>query len=78
MYGDIQTEQFSPDGLDEASIEVLIVEVANELGLDPTRLGGDPLIQRHERRSARRVLGGTVRVLRVHGPLSVPSGTEAA
>ena len=57
--------EFSPDGLNEPAIDALISEVADELGMDPTRLGGDPLVQRHERRSTRRVLGGKALLLHI-------------
>ncbi|MCE7009338.1 hypothetical protein LWC34_41970 [Kibdelosporangium philippinense] len=71
--------QFSPDGLTEAMIDALIVEVADELADAPTAttalLDGTAREQR-DRRIVQRRLGGMVRVLRVHN--SVPIGTEAA
>lgn len=67
-----------PDGLDEAAIELLISEVAGDMGVAPALLGGGPAIKRSRRRIARRTLGGTVRVLRVHGHASVTGRTEAA
>ncbi|GAA3638194.1 hypothetical protein GCM10022267_25860 [Lentzea roselyniae] len=66
-----------PDGLDEAAIEALINEVAGELGVAPELLGGEPAVKRRRRRTTRRTLVGTVRVLRVHA-VSVPARTEAA
>ncbi|WNV90943.1 hypothetical protein [Umezawaea sp. Da 62-37] len=73
--------KFSPDRLDEASIDALISEVADELADLPPATSAllDCTAQnRRDRRVIERTLGGTVRVLRVHGPLSVPTGTEAA
>jgi hypothetical protein len=72
----------SPDGLsDVAAVDVLLAEIDGELakGPQPTAayLDGSAL-ERRRRREAQRMLGATVRVLRVHSPLSVPTGTEAA
>lgn len=73
--------RFSPDGLDEASINALISEVVDELADRPAATSAllDSTAQnRHDRRVIERTLGGAVRVLCVRGPLSVPTGTEAA
>jgi hypothetical protein len=72
----------SPDGLsDAAAVDVLLAEVDVELAEEPhptaAYLDGSAL-ERRRRREAQRVLGATVRVLRVHGPLSVSTSTEAA
>jgi hypothetical protein len=81
MYDGMQTERFSPDGLDEAAIDALIAEVADELAdqapATSALLTGVASVRR-DRRDVQRTLGGTVRVLRVHGQTSAPSGTEAA
>jgi hypothetical protein len=72
--------QFSPDGLDETSIDLLIAEVDAELedmAAPTSRLLDGVAAVRWERREVRRVTGHTVRVLRVQAT-SVPSGTEAA
>lgn len=78
---DTETDaSFSPDGLDEASINLLIAEVDAELVDMPvptSRLLDGVAAVRWERREANRVTGQTVRVLRVQA-MSVPSGTEAA
>jgi hypothetical protein len=68
-----------PDGLSLEDIESLLAGVAEQPGPRPTSalLDGSALARR-ERRQEQRRLGATVRVLRVHGPLSVPTGTEAA
>jgi hypothetical protein len=68
-----------PDGLSPEDIEKLLTEVAERTGPRPTSalLDGTALARR-ERREAQRVLGATLRVLRVHGSLAVPSETEAA
>jgi hypothetical protein len=69
----------SPDGLSLDDIDNLLAATAEESAPRPTSalLDGTAL-QRRERREAQRLLDATVRVLRVHGPLSVPTGTEAA
>jgi hypothetical protein len=72
----------SPDGLsDAAAVDVLLTEVDAELAEKPqptaAYLDGSAL-ERRRRREAQRLLGATVRVLRVHGPLSAPTGTAAA
>jgi hypothetical protein len=78
---DIKYRQFSPDGLDEAVITALIAELAEELAdLPPATsalLDGSARRQR-DRRVVQRTLGGTVRVLRVHGQVPTATGTEAA
>lgn len=71
---------FSPDGHDEASIDLLIAEVDAELVDMPvptSRLLDGVAAVRWERREANRVTANTVRVLRVQAT-SAPSGTEAA
>ncbi|MEV6711958.1 hypothetical protein AB0M48_07915 [Lentzea sp. NPDC051208] len=73
---------YSPDGLDEASIDLLIADVEDELAELPfvptsALLDGTARTQRY-RRIESRVLGGTVRVLRVQATTSTPFGTEAA
>ncbi|GAA3621447.1 hypothetical protein GCM10022267_04530 [Lentzea roselyniae] len=71
---------YSPDGHDEASIDLLISDVEDELAELPfvtsALLDGTARAQR-DRRIVKRTLGGTVTVLRVQAT-SVPSGTEAA
>ncbi|MBM7861894.1 hypothetical protein JOD27_005723 [Lentzea nigeriaca] len=67
-----------PDGLDRAAIDALINEVANELGVAPEMLGGGPEVKRRGRRTTRRSLVSTVRVLRVHRQISVLDDAEAA
>lgn len=67
-----------PDGLDEAAIDALINEVASDLGVAPALLGGGPAIKRRGRRTTRRMLVGTVRVLHVRRRVSVSDETEAA
>lgn len=74
-------DSYSPDGLDEASIDLLIATVEDELAelqyvTTSALLDGTARTQRY-RRIERRTLGGTVRVLRVQ-TTSVPTGTEAA
>ncbi|MFS8100889.1 hypothetical protein LFM09_27555 [Lentzea alba] len=74
--------EFSPDGLNEASIDLLIAAVEDELAELPfvatsALLDGTARTQR-SRRIERRTLGGTVRVLRVEAITSTPFGTEAA
>lgn len=76
---------FSPDGLTEDAINALIAEVADELADESAELAAAMLAlvdgttrKRRMRRRTQRVLRGTVRVLRVHGPQIVSSGTEAA
>ena len=81
MYDDMHTEQFSPDGLDEAAIDALIAEVADELAEQTpatSALVSGIASVRHNRRDVQRRLGNTVRVLRVHGHASAATGTEAA
>jgi hypothetical protein len=72
--------QFSPDGLNEASIDALIAEVEDELADQPfatsVLLDGTACGQR-DRRIVQRRLGGMVRVLRVHNHIFT-TGTEAA
>lgn len=73
---------YSPDGLNEASIDALIADVEDELAELPfvptsALLDGTARTQMH-RRIERRALGATVRVLRVEAVTSVPFGTEAA
>lgn len=73
--------EFSPDGLDEALIDALISEVADELAELPpatSALLDGTALKRRNRRVIERTLGGTVRVLRVHGHMSDSAGTEAA
>ncbi|MCP2247730.1 hypothetical protein [Lentzea aerocolonigenes] len=72
---------YSPDGLNEASIDALISDVEDELAELPfvatsALLDGTARTQR-DRRIVKRTLGGTVTVLRLHSA-AVPSGTEAA
>jgi hypothetical protein len=69
----------SPDGLSLDDIDNLLAVTAEESAPRPTSalLDGSALARR-ERREAQRQLGATVRVLRAHGPLFAPSGTEAA
>jgi hypothetical protein len=69
----------SPDGLSLDDIDNLLAVTAEESAPRPTSalLDGSALARR-ERREAQRLLGATVRVLRVHGRPSVPIGTEAA
>jgi hypothetical protein len=77
MYGD----QHTPDGLEETDIDALLTELRADRHQAPhptTALLDGTALQRRERREAQRLLGATVRVLRVHGPLAVPAGTEAA
>lgn len=73
---------YSPDGLNEASIDALIAEVEDELAELPfiptsALLDGTARTQML-RRIERRALGATVRVLHVEAVTSVPFGTEAA
>ncbi|MFD4672404.1 hypothetical protein ACFWNN_21935 [Lentzea sp. NPDC058450] len=73
---------YSPDGLDEASIDALIADVQDELAdlpFAPTSalLDGTARTQMF-RRIERRALGATVRVLHVEAITSAPFGTEAA
>lgn len=73
--------RFSPDGLDEASIDALISDVEDELAELPpatSALLDNTAWNRRTRREIERTLGGTVRVLNIHGHLSATSGTEAA
>ncbi|MET8756843.1 hypothetical protein [Lentzea sp. NPDC004782] len=80
MYRNQEVATFSPDGLDEDAIDVLIAEVDAELADMPvptSRLLDGVAAVRWERRVARKLTGRTVRVLRVQAT-AVPSGTEAA
>ncbi|WP_112262389.1 hypothetical protein [Lentzea terrae] len=73
--------EFSPDGLDEASIDALIRDVADELAELPpatSALLDGTARTRRDRREIERTLGDTVRVLLVHRYVSDAAGTEAA
>ncbi|SDM91307.1 hypothetical protein SAMN04488074_12929 [Lentzea albidocapillata subsp. violacea] len=73
--------EFSPDGLDEASIDALISEVADELAELPpatSALLDGTARKRRNRRVIERTLGSTVRVLHVYGHMSATARTEAA
>lgn len=73
-------DNYSPDGLNEVAIDVLIAAVDAELVDMPeptSRLLDGVAAVRWERREVNRVTAQTVRVLRVQAT-SVPSGTEAA
>ncbi|WP_158844988.1 hypothetical protein [Saccharothrix deserti] len=78
-------DQFSPDGLTEDAIDALIRDVADELADESTELAAamlelldGPARNRMERRTTERKLGGIVRVLRVHNPLTDTTLAEAA
>ncbi|WP_309116747.1 hypothetical protein [Saccharothrix sp.] len=74
-------QQFSPDGLTEDVIDALLAQVADELAELPpatSALLDGSARTRRDRRVVERQLGGTVRVLRVHGLSSGSVGTEAA
>ncbi|MBP2340208.1 hypothetical protein JOF41_006386 [Saccharothrix coeruleofusca] len=81
MYGEEEPIRFSPDGLTEGLINVLIAEVADELATLPAPtsalMSGEAHRQRN-RRVAQRQLSRIVRVLRVHKPVLDTSGNEAA
>ncbi|MGW4109320.1 hypothetical protein ACWEFJ_00400 [Actinosynnema sp. NPDC004786] len=77
--------EFSPDGLTEDAIDVLIRDVADELADESAELAAamlalvdGPTHQRTMRRAAERKLDGIVRVLRVHGSVASAARTEAA
>jgi hypothetical protein len=73
-------DNYSPDGLNEAAIDVLIAEVDAELADMPaptSRLLDGVAAVRWERREVTRLTRQTVQVLRVQGT-AVPTGTEAA
>lgn len=75
------TFRFSPDGLDEASIDALVSEVADELAELPpatSALLDGTALKRRNRRVIERTLNGTVRALNVHGQASATTGTAAA
>jgi hypothetical protein len=77
MFG----ESYAPDGIEETQIDVLLAEASAEWREAPrptSALLDGTALARRERRETQRLLGATVRVLRTHGPLSVPTGTEAA
>lgn len=81
MYTGEDQGDYSPDGLDEASINALISEVADELAELPpatSALLDGTAWNRRTRREIERTLGSTVRVLRVQAFTSTPFGTEAA
>lgn len=78
MHSINEPAAFSPDGLTEAAITALIAEVDEELAELPpatSALLDGTARKRRDRRVVERVLGGRVRVLRVH---NVSFGTEAA
>ncbi|MGO1055553.1 hypothetical protein [Crossiella sp. CA198] len=74
---------FYPDGLTPDAINALLAEVWTDLAAEPSPepttalLDGSALAQR-ERRTVQRRLGATVRVLRVHGPVTGRTEAEAA
>ena len=75
-------DNYSSDGLNEASIDLLIAAVEDELAELPfvatsALLDGTARTQMF-RRIERRALGGTVRALRFEVITSLPFGTEAA
>jgi hypothetical protein len=75
----VDEHRFSPDGLTADDITYLVAEslTSDAPRLTSALLDGTALARRL-RREAQRQLGGTVRVLRVHGFKSVQTGTEAA
>jgi hypothetical protein len=75
-----RTEQdwFDPDGLTVLDVYSLSVPTSTNEPQPTSALADGTAFERRERREAQRLLGATVRVLRVYGPLSVSTGTEAA
>lgn len=74
----IGQDWFDPDGMTLLDVYSLSVPTSAHEPQPTSALADGTAFERRERREAQRMLGATVRVLRVYGPLSVPTGTEAA
>jgi hypothetical protein len=80
LNGNEYPVRFSPDGLTEQLIDVLLREVDVEGAVWPRRnsaLMDETAAQRRYRRRARRSVGAVVRALPVHGTAGGPDGWAA-